>query len=134
MSGTGKQNITSRNSKATKGHPPHTHASPEPHWTQQAFPDMHRYIKKKVPLHSPTLSSCKLPATKDARSTPQGPAASSPSACKSFIASWPKRHELSTKKGMKRWRLESTPAHAARFCWLRLKQVCWLLLLRLEGC
>jgi hypothetical protein len=58
-----------------------------------------RYIKK-LPLHSPTVISRNAPATKGARVNPPGPAASSPSACKSF-AGWPMHPELSTEKGTK---------------------------------
>jgi hypothetical protein len=72
---------------------------------------------KKDPLHSPMLSSCKAPATKDARSTPPGPAASSPSTCRSFIAGWPKRLYLSTEKGIKGKQFGSTHAYVARFWW-----------------
>jgi hypothetical protein len=41
---------------------------------------------KKFPLHRPTLSSRKAPFTNEARVTPPGPAASSPSKCMGFIA------------------------------------------------
>jgi hypothetical protein len=56
---------------------------------------------KKFPLHRPTLSSRKAPLTNDAHVTPPGPAASSPSECKSFIAFWPRRSYASTEKGTK---------------------------------
>jgi hypothetical protein len=46
------------------------------------IPKHARYMK--LPLHSPTIISRNAPATKDARVTPPGPPASSPSACKSF--------------------------------------------------
>jgi hypothetical protein len=59
-----------------------------------------RYAKK-FPLHRPTLSSRKASLTNDARVTPPGPAASSPSECKRFIAGWPRRPYVSTEKGTK---------------------------------
>jgi hypothetical protein len=65
------------------------------------------------------LSSRKSPATKDARPTPPGLAASSPSACRNFIAGWPKRPKLSTEKGIKGKLFGSTRAYVARFCWSR---------------
>jgi hypothetical protein len=51
----------------------------------------HTWYMKKFPLHRLMLSSRKEPARKDARLTPPRLAASSPSACRSFIAGWPKR-------------------------------------------
>jgi hypothetical protein len=44
-----------------------------------------------LPLHKPTLTSLRAPATKDERETPPGPAASSPRSYKSFITGWPIR-------------------------------------------
>jgi hypothetical protein len=46
-----------------------------------SIPKHARYINK-FPLHIQTLSSRKAPARKDARSTPPGPEASSPTSCK----------------------------------------------------
>jgi hypothetical protein len=54
------------------------------------IPRRARYMKKS-PLHSRMLSSRKAPATKGARPTLPGLTASSPSACRSFLAGWPKR-------------------------------------------
>jgi hypothetical protein len=56
---------------------------------------------KKSPLHRPTLSSRNAPFTNEAHVTPPGPAASSPSTCKSFIAGWPRRPYVSTEKDTK---------------------------------
>jgi hypothetical protein len=59
------------------------------------IPKNAQYIEKN-PLNSPTVSLRKAPATRDARSTPPGPAASLPRACMSFNAGWPKHPQLST--------------------------------------
>jgi hypothetical protein len=71
-----------------------------------------RYNKKTL-LHNPMLNSCTVPATNDAYVTPSGPAASSPSKCKS----WPKHLHVSTEKGTKPWPCGSTLAHVVCFCW-----------------
>jgi hypothetical protein len=75
-----------------------------------------RYAKK-FPIHRPTLSSRKAPFTNEARVTPPGPAASSPSKCKSFIAGWPRQLYVSTEKGTKPKPCGSTRAYAVRFSW-----------------
>lgn len=53
-----------------------------------SIPATARY--RKLHTHSPTLRSRSVPATKDAHLMLQGPAASCPTLCKSFLVSWPK--------------------------------------------
>jgi hypothetical protein len=64
------------------------------------MPSDARYTKK-LPLHRPMLSSLRAPCTNEARVSPPGLAASSPSICRSFIAGWPRRPYFSMEKGTK---------------------------------
>jgi hypothetical protein len=74
----------------------HAQASSEGSSTRPSAPTEARY-NKTFPLIHPTLNSRRAPATNEACKTPQGPAASSLSKCKSFIKGWPKRPYDSTE-------------------------------------
>jgi hypothetical protein len=69
-----------------------------------SIPRHARYMKK-FPLHSPMLSSRKAPATKDARLNPPGLAASSPSACRSFIGGSLSAHNSPRRRAQRGSRL-----------------------------
>jgi hypothetical protein len=66
-------------------------ASPAPNLLplpRASMPPLPQYIRK-LPPDRPTLSSRRVPALKGAHVTPHGPAASSPSWSRSFIAGRP---------------------------------------------
>jgi hypothetical protein len=76
----------------------HMHATRSPVPLDLASIPKHAQHIKKLPLHNPTLSSLKAPATEDALPTLSSPEASSPSVCQSFIARLTKRPKLSMGK------------------------------------
>jgi hypothetical protein len=74
----------------------HTQTSPEAGSTRPSQYTNGCMIGQEIALTEDyTLSSLRAPFPKEACVTPQGPAASSPSECRRFIAGWPKRPYLS---------------------------------------
>jgi hypothetical protein len=98
----------------------HTQASPEPHPTGLCNHFQTCTVHKNV---TPTQLYAKLLQSACNNGCPTDPArakalpASSPSACTSFIAGWPKRPQLSLKNGTKEKPFGDR--YVTRFCWSR---------------